>query len=256
MLVVAAHAIEPDGRPAPIRPIALTRGAVVLGRGDASDVCIASDRLSRRHTRFTRGPEGALVVEDLGSKNGTFVDGARIDKATPLGGKNTVVRLGDHFVLQVDDVTLFTSRAVTVNGGVVVGPVLGATLDAVRASARADACLHLRGETGAGKELLARTFAEETLARPGRPAETGSRPFIAVNCATIQPELAERLLFGTKRGAYSSADADVTAYVRGRRRRHLVPGRGRGARRRDPGEAPARPRDGRGVPARRRRAPG
>lgn len=213
LLIVGAHALEADGRAAPIRAIALTRGAVVIGRGDASDVRVESDRLSRRHTRFSRDADGALVVEDLGSKNGTFVDRERIDAPRTVAGPRSVVRLGDHFVLQVDDVTLFVSRAVSVNDGVVVGPVLGATLDAVRASARADACLHLRGETGAGKELLARAFADETFARSPRRTTDSPRPFVAVNCATIQPELAERLLFGTKRGAYSSADADADGYV-------------------------------------------
>src|SRR5262249_30230012 len=65
--------------------------------------------------------------------------------------------------------------------------------------------LHITGETGSGKELAARRFHE-----------TGPRPdgkFIAVNCATIPAALAERLLFGARKGAYSGADTDTEGYV-------------------------------------------
>jgi transcriptional regulator with PAS, ATPase and Fis domain len=61
------------------------------------------------------------------------------------------------------------------------------------------------GETGAGKELAAREFH----ARGAHP----DGPFVAVNCATIPQGLAERLLFGAKKGVYSGADADSEGYL-------------------------------------------
>ena len=64
--------------------------------------------------------------------------------------------------------------------------------------------LLLTGESGTGKEIAARTFH----AAAGKP----NAPFSAVNCATIPRELAERLLFGSRRGAYSGA-TDAPGYV-------------------------------------------
>jgi transcriptional regulator with GAF, ATPase, and Fis domain len=61
------------------------------------------------------------------------------------------------------------------------------------------------GESGAGKELAARRF-HGAGSRPGAP-------FVAVNCATIPKDLAERLLFGARRGAYSGAVADADGYI-------------------------------------------
>ena len=63
------------------------------------------------------------------------------------------------------------------------------------------------GESGAGKELAARAFHE---ARHGSAA---AAPFVAVNCAAIPEGLAERLLFGARKGAYSGAASDAEGYI-------------------------------------------
>ena len=69
------------------------RKAVVIGRGQECDVIINDVKASRRHCRLTRG-EDAFVLEDLGSKNGTFVDGKRISSAVALKS-NQAFKVGD-----------------------------------------------------------------------------------------------------------------------------------------------------------------
>lgn len=71
-----------------------------IGRADA-DLVIADPKLSRRHAVF-RVVAQALEVEDLGSKNGTFVEGRRIDGVTQLDN-GARVRLGDSsFVVELE----------------------------------------------------------------------------------------------------------------------------------------------------------
>lgn len=71
---------------------ALTEGAHVIGRGADADVRIPSANVSRHHARITvRGDQA--VVEDLCSKNGTFLDGARLEQTTPLNHGDEI-RLG------------------------------------------------------------------------------------------------------------------------------------------------------------------
>jgi adenylate cyclase len=57
----------------------LKPGAHVVGRTSESDICLAEKSLSRAHARIDVGPE-AVVLSDLGSTNGTFVDGERIER--------------------------------------------------------------------------------------------------------------------------------------------------------------------------------
>jgi transcriptional regulator with PAS, ATPase and Fis domain len=80
-----------------------------------------------------------------------------------------------------------------------------ALLQQVAQAAQHGTTLHVQGENGTGKEGVARAF---------HCAIAGAaREFVGVNCAAIPHALAERLLFGAKRGAYSGADADAQGYV-------------------------------------------
>jgi transcriptional regulator with PAS, ATPase and Fis domain len=78
----------------------------------------------------------------------------------------------------------------------VVGPELSRVYAQVQAHAAEDTLL-VHGESGSGKELAARLYHHAGPRRSG--------PFIAVNCATIPEGVAERLLFGSKKGAFSGA---------------------------------------------------
>ena len=64
-------------------------GAVTLGRGTGNDLDLSDEYVSTRHARFVPH-NGQWYVEDLGSTNGTYVAGARIARATPVGTKSTV----------------------------------------------------------------------------------------------------------------------------------------------------------------------
>jgi diguanylate cyclase (GGDEF)-like protein len=61
-------------------------GEVVLGRDTACAVRLPADDVSRRHARVLPDPGGGHVVEDLGSTNGTFVNGARVERRRRLAG--------------------------------------------------------------------------------------------------------------------------------------------------------------------------
>ena len=66
----------------------------LIGRADSGEGRLGDDpELSRRHARIARGAGGALVIEDLGSANGTFVNGERIDAPTELKVGDSI-RLG------------------------------------------------------------------------------------------------------------------------------------------------------------------
>jgi transcriptional regulator with PAS, ATPase and Fis domain len=209
---LTASARARDRRPAPgivfvfaggapsARVLPLADGAVELGRGAGLD----DERASRRHARVTC-ERGRWRVADLGSRNGTFLDGEAVREAGADAAAGGLVRIGRTLLLLVDDVRAYTS-GVRAQGERVVGPTLRRAWDEIARAAAAGETLLVTGETGTGKELAARHFHESG------PNARGA--FVAVNCAAIPEGVAERLLFGAKKGAFSGATADAEGYFR------------------------------------------
>ena len=115
-----------------------------------------------------------------------------------------VIRAADTLILPCRDVTRY--RPVVADGGALVGGAMQAALEAVDRAASSSETLLVAGESGTGKEVAARRFHAR--------GPSASGPFVAINCAAIPHGLAERLLFGTKKGAYSGAASDVVGQLR------------------------------------------
>ena len=190
------------GQPA-ARGLTLTGEGLELGRGDGSAGKLDDARVSRRHARIAL-ESGRWMVTDLGSQNGTFVDGAAIAAHAPTPAQR-VIRLGDTLLVPCSDVRPFEHGGVRSVDGFLRGAEMQQVLGEVVRAAISGTTLHVRGETGTGKEGVARAFH--------RAGPRAAGPFVAVNCATIAPAIAERLLFGAKRGAFSGADADAGGYL-------------------------------------------
>ena len=70
-----------------------SRQSIVIGRGAECDVVVKDEKASRRHCRLSR-QTADFLLEDLGSRNGTYVDGLRISEPTPLKSNQTF-KIGD-----------------------------------------------------------------------------------------------------------------------------------------------------------------
>jgi transcriptional regulator with GAF, ATPase, and Fis domain len=181
------------------RAVIVARARVELGRAASGDApAIAHPTLSRRH--FAVEPAGArFVLRDLGSRNGTWVDGARVEgeRSAPLDD-NAVVRAGDVLLVVETTPPPDEDRARAVSRDAAPGDSTAmARLRAELSRAAADpAPLLIVGETGAGKERLARE-AHRLSARRG--------PLLTLNCAALSPQLVESQLFGHVKGAFTGA---------------------------------------------------
>ncbi len=170
------------------------------GEGPRPFTLVLDDaEVSREHAVLEPFGDG-WRARDLGSRNGTFVDGERID-ATVVGD-GSVVRAGAHLLLVqlvsfADAQRLLTRRqgdSTLVGDGVAMSRVR----QSIDAAAPLDVPVLVLGETGVGKELV----AQELHARSGRPGA-----FVAVNCAALPENLVESELFGHARGAFTGATA-------------------------------------------------
>ncbi|MFC0596865.1 FtsK/SpoIIIE domain-containing protein [Streptomyces palmae] len=82
------------------RAIPLTAGRTVLGRGAEADVRVAATGVSRNHAAFDVRPDGRVTVTDLGSANGTDVNGARTRGAVPVTADD-LVSIGGELLVRV-----------------------------------------------------------------------------------------------------------------------------------------------------------
>ena len=163
-------------------------GRRILAGGHTHEV--GDERMSRDHAVVT-WDQGMWQIRDLDSRNGTFVNGERISGEVRARG-DAILRLGHTlFVLLADG-----RGHPAPEGDHVVGPELARAYDQIRRHVDGDLLL-VHGESGSGKETAARLYHSSGPRRRG--------PFVAVNCAAIPEGVAERLLFGAKKGEFSGA---------------------------------------------------
>ncbi len=167
--------------------------------------------MSGNHARLVRGTEGWLV-EDRGAKNGTWVNGERVTRADLADGD--VVEAGSSFFIYRAQLAVHPADPPDVEapptelpaGGLLtLVPSLAQDLARLRDAARANVPIVLHGETGTGKEVVARAIH----ALSGREGA-----FVPINCGAIPANLVESELFGHKKGAFSGAVEDRLGVVR------------------------------------------
>lgn len=176
--------------------LALPDSGTVLGRAWLAERGMPDTEVSSAHLRIDRAG-GVLRVADVGSRNGTWVNGARLAPRdlTPLEN-GAVLRLGRTIFVFREELQGSFEPAPPVGG--LVGPYgLRAVAEAVAGLTRGrPSNVLVEGETGVGKELVARAVA----ATLGRAA-----PFAAVNAAGVARGVFESQMFGHVAGAFSDA---------------------------------------------------
>jgi len=159
-----------------------------VGSDTSNDLVLTDVTVSRRHLEIERTRRG-LLLRDLGSRNGSWVDGRRVIQAYLEPGDK--VTLGQTRLVAKQAAT---PTEVELAGAESFGELVGSTvaMRAVFAELRRvslrDVNLLIEGETGTGKELAARAVHSHSGRRNG--------PFRVVDCNLITEEMAERELFG------------------------------------------------------------
>ena len=178
-----------------VRRIPLSDRAIVFGSGRGADIRVRDRTVSKKHCAITAaGP--VVLVQDLDSKNGTYVGGARIREAFATEG--TTIAIGQTTLVCVpmdeNDEDLHTEPLPGVAGSSHAMRRLAAQ---VRRLAALSSPVLVAGETGVGKELVARALHTQGPRAP--------EPFVAMNVAALPRELVESELFGHERGAFTGA---------------------------------------------------
>jgi DNA-binding NtrC family response regulator len=180
------------------RRFALGRQLTVVGTSSGCDVVVQDPTVSSRHCALSVLGDG-VAIEDLGSRNGTFVGSARIREA--WGRAGAAISVGHStLVVYADDARTVNAPPGEPLPGVAGGSIAMRRLaDQVRRLARHALPVLIAGESGTGKELIARALHQEGPRR--------GRPFVAINVTALPRELVESELFGHERGAFTGAHA-------------------------------------------------
>jgi DNA-binding NtrC family response regulator len=191
------------------------QGNVTIGRSSDNDIQIDHPSVSRRHALLHLG--AALVLEDLGGVNGTHIHPPILaneadDTRRSLPVKKLDLAVGDHLTFgsvmsvlrrrssqarpypgEASPASAPSSR----DGVVLSDPAMRALYAEAKLAAASPLSVLLLGETGVGKEVLARTIHLDS----GRAAG----PFLALNCSSLPESLLEGELFGYEKSSFTGA---------------------------------------------------
>ncbi|HUB07067.1 MAG TPA: sigma 54-interacting transcriptional regulator [Myxococcales bacterium] len=176
---------------------------VEVGTSSQCGLQLRGDKLaSAQHCRVTRQGD-LLFAADLGSTNGLYARGLRFQEVTlPLGER---IRAGSHDLWVSASLPEAEREAAAFEGIVTQDPGMLRMFERLLAIAAASGNVLIHGETGTGKDLVARALHRRS------PRAAG--PYVPINCAGLTPELLASTLFGSEKGAFTGADADRTGLV-------------------------------------------
>lgn len=185
------------GEPNRHRSVGVAEGCSLrIGSSCECDVALRDKTVSSQHC-VVECSEGRLWVQDTGSRNGVYVGGARVHRAELQVGTSFVIGQVAISVRTADWDRGINPSVEPLPRTIGQSPAMMRIADRVRRLAPLSVPVLVRGETGTGKDLVARALHEL--------GPRASKPFIALNAGSLAKDIASAELFGHDRGAFTGA---------------------------------------------------
>lgn len=173
-------------------PPIVIEGVIRVGRNADNDIVLADPHLSASHAQFEKRPTG-FYVRDLKSRNGTFINGIKVSEAELLPGSR--IQLGSReFEFSLTKPEPLSQNEMPIKSQ---NPSWSSTLLSLPQIAVTGLPVFLQGESGSGKEVIARLIHEMSTRKQA--------PFVSVNCSALSESLVESELFGHVKGSFTGA---------------------------------------------------
>ncbi len=172
----------------------LSQGILKVGRSAHANLVLSDKTVSNIHLELESGATG-VHIRDMGSTNGTLVDGQRIQSlVVDVGSEIQVGNSSLKVFLEEETVPLSPPSL-----GRLVGkcPKMQEVYQWIKKGAKSSVSILIQGETGCGKELVAREVH--------RLSDRSAGPFITIDCSAIPKDLIESELFGHEKGSFTGA---------------------------------------------------
>jgi DNA-binding NtrC family response regulator len=177
-------------------PVTIDVDPIAIGRDEGAQIVFADPEVSSFHCELRAVAEG-IAIRDLGSTNGTFVGTLRIREATIT--EPTEIVVGSSRLLIEPSAKKRVDVGFSDRFGGLVGqsPRMRRVFSVLEKVAATPLSVLILGETGTGKEIVARSIHDSSTRKDG--------PFVVVDCGAIPGTLAESILFGHEKGAFTGA---------------------------------------------------
>ena len=182
------------------REVPIDKDVFTIGAGAQNDLIVTDAAASRRHCEIHQREEG-FFLRDLGSTNGTMVQGVRVCEVYLTQGVEFQVGTTRMVFSPLQETMSYPlsdrDQFGRLNG---VSAAMRRVFHLAETYARSDAAILIQGETGTGKELLAEALHAHS--------PRSKKPFVVIDCGALATGVIESELFGHAKGAFTGAGAE------------------------------------------------
>lgn len=179
------------------KKLTLQQSSTTMGKRDTNDFILTDKTVSREHVKIDFESD-SFALHDLGSTNGTYLNGNRVKEAYLAPGD--VIRIGgSNIEFRAFDERVKIEPSSNEQFGFLVGKSLKMRqiFGILERVSQTNASVIIEGETGTGKDVVARSLHSESARR--------ARPFVVFDASAVAPNLIESELFGHEKGAFTGA---------------------------------------------------
>lgn len=180
------------------REIVVGQQDITIGKKKDNKFILTDTSISRHHV-LVKETHGGFLLKDLKSTNGTFLNDVKIHEAYLKFG--TIIKIGHSkikFIPYDDSIKSYPSEKPNFGDCYSDSFQMRNIFTMLERIAKTDATIILEGETGTGKELLARAIHKNS--------SRSKKPFLVLDCSAIAKNLIESELFGHEKGAFTGAN--------------------------------------------------